>query len=222
MEIEINDASGKSVWLFADDNLDEAPESHRDLITPSIRAVFSDPPAYFREIWSRCPFAKMKAWLGVLLEENNWALVLHRGDPPEWNSAGFAWASDNVLGAEITPASSSIPVDLPEALRRYYSLSDDVRWIEFGGAGGFNGCREQTPISDIGAHYTANVDAAKTFIFGWSPSGDMLIYTVEDKAGWLSHENGQVLWLGSIADTIDWVYNELLNNRVPDLDYDSL
>ncbi len=57
-----------------------------------------------------------------------------------------------------------------------------------------------------------------TFIFGWSLCGNMLIYTTSGRAGWLCHENGRIHLLGTIKDTIQWVYGELLANRCPEFD----
>jgi hypothetical protein len=47
----------------------------------------------------------------------------------------------------------------------------------------------------------------------------MLIYTEDGRGGWLCHENGKIHLLGTIEDTILWVYGELLANRCPDFDY---
>ena len=44
----------------------------------------------------------------------------------------------------------------------------------------------------------------------------MIVYTADGRGGWLCHENGEIRLLGSVLDTIDWVYGELLADRCPD------
>jgi hypothetical protein len=221
MLIEKNEAGGKSVFLAAGDSLADVPKSHRELLTPRIREIFTDPEEHFRQAADSCPFSTMAAWLRALLSEGNWVLALHRGKPASWTEAGFLWFSENVCSAEITPAKEEALSTLPRSLQKYYSLVDGVRWMEFGSAGGLNGCEEHTPLTEF-SHFKlhgAEIDPTKTFIFGWSPGGNMLIYTEDGRGGWLCHENGKIHLLGSIEDTILWVYGELLVNRCPDFDY---
>ena len=45
-----------------------------------------------------------------------------------------------------------------------------------------------------------------------------MVYSNQDRAGWFCHETGQIKWIGSIADMINWVFGELLNNRPPEND----
>lgn len=220
MKSEENCAGGKTVILFPGDKLEKVPKTHRALLTASIREAFGDPSVHFRQVAEICPFPPMKAWLGSLLKEGDWKLALHRGDPPEWTSAAFDWNSSKVRGAEITPSKEDPPATLPAVFQSYYLLVDSIRWMPFGGAGGLEGCRDHIPVSTFRVdHLGTNVDPAKTFVFGWSPGGDMLVYAHDGRGGWLCHENGKVHWLGSIADTIEWVFAELLADRCPDFDY---
>jgi hypothetical protein len=220
MEIDDNDGGGQSVLLVEGDTLDEVPDSHRDLITSSIREVFADPPAHFRRIARDCPFPQMAAWLRTVVEENDWHLALHRGDPTEWTAAGFVWNSSKLHGAEITPSSGTPPATLPETLRRYYSLVDAIRWMSFGYAGGLDGVAENEPVSTFGASYIGTeLLTSRAFVFGWALCGDMLIYTHDNRGGWRSHESGQLHLLGTIEETIEWVFTELLADRRPDTDY---
>jgi hypothetical protein len=220
MQVEENEGGGKSVILEAGDSLDKVPKSHRDLITPQLRETFSDPPSYFRQIADECSFPAMAAWLRILIEEENWELVLHRGDPEEWTSAGIRWWSEKVRSAEITPACAVVPPGLPPTLGRYYSLVDEVSWMPFGCAGGLDGSSSHTPLTDFCFEYQgAEIDPAKTFVLGWSPCGDMLIYTDDGRGGWLAHETAEIQLLGTIEETIEWVYLELQADRCPDFDY---
>lgn len=197
------------------------PKSHRALLTPRLREAFADPIAHFQQVADTCPFATMAEWLHAVLSEGIWLLALHRGEPKQWTEAGFLWFPEEVFGAEITPSSGANLPNLPPALRQYYSLVDGVRWMPFGDAGGLNGGEEHTSLT-VFSHYEfhgANIDPAKTFVFGSSSCGDMLIYTEDGRGGWFCHENGKIHLLGTVADTIEWVYGELLANRCPEFDY---
>lgn len=222
MLIEDNEGGGSSVFVFAGDGLGEVPESHRGLITPGLRKAFVDPPAYFRRIAETCPFPNMAAWLRALLGEGAWALGLHRSFRPEWSAAGYCWWSDHVRSAEIAPPGGRTPRGLPAALKGYYSLVDRVSWMPFGGGGGLSGRAGHDPLAAFDPMYHgrgAGLDPKKTFVFGGSSGGDMLIYTKDGRGGWLCHENGKIHILGTIEEAIDWVYAELLADRSPDFDY---
>jgi hypothetical protein len=220
MEIDENDGGGQSVLLVEGDTLDEVPDSHRDLITPAIQEAFVNPRGHFRKIARKCPFPKMAAWLRALLKENDWELGLHHGDPAEWTAAGFHWRSSKVFGAEIAPSAGPTPAALPAALQRFYSLVDSIRWLPFGYAGGLSSCKHHEPVSTFGRSYCGTKkETAKAVVFGWALCGDMLIYTEDDRGGWRSHENSQLHVLGTIEETIEWVFAELLANRRPDTDY---
>ena len=220
MRREKNEGGGESIRLGPGDRLVEVPPPHRGLITPAIRAALDDPPRYFRQIADRCPFDKMAAWLRALLAEGEWDLQLHQGYPAEWTSAGFLWASDTVRAAVITPSHGRPRPGLPPALRRYYSLVGAIDWMGFGCAGGLEGAGPHTPLTAFPyACHGADVDPNATFVFGFSPCGDMLIYTADDRGGWLGHESGQIHLLGTIEQTLEWVYAELLANRGPGFDY---
>jgi hypothetical protein len=222
MFIEDNDGGGKSVFLTAGDSLAKIPKSHRKLLTPRLREVFADPLAHFQKVADSCPFASMAAWLNALLTGGTWILALHQGDPATLTEAGFLWVSEEVLTAEITPSCGTKFPHQPPALRRYYSLVDGVRWMSFGCAGGLIGCQEYSSLADDFSHYEfhgADIDPAKTFVFGSSSCGDMLIYTEDGRGGWFCHENGKIHLLGTVEDTIQWIYGELLENRSPDFDY---
>jgi hypothetical protein len=220
MQTEDNDGGGLSVFLIEGDSLDQVPDSHQKLITPTIREVFADPPAHFRGIADICPFPQMAKWLRALLNEEEWMLALHQGDPPEWTSVGFSWASSKVRGADIAPSSGVVPAALSAPLRQYYSLVDEIRWMSFGNAGGLDDSRSQTPLSTFGDSYVGpEILKDKAYVLGWSPCGDMLVYTEKNQGGWRSHETGQLHFLGTIEETIDWVFGELLADRCPDIDY---
>ena len=99
----------------------------------------------------------------------------------------------------------------------YYRLVGYVDWMGFGAAGGLDGPVGHTPLRAFAFDYHgADVDPARAFVFGWSPCGDMIAYTADGRGGWLNHGSHEVRLLGSVLDTIDWVYGELLAGRSPD------
>jgi hypothetical protein len=219
---EENVAEGLSVFLVAGDELDEVPESHRGLVTPALADIFDDPPGYFLGVAGRCPFPRMAAWLRALVDEGAWALGLHRSFREEWNGAGFSWWSDAVQSAELTPSAGISPGQLPPALAEYYRLVDAVSWMPFGCAGGLYGRADHDPLVSFDKMYhgrEAGVDPEATYVFGSAAGGDKLIYTEDGRGGWMGVENGRVRFIGTIEETIEWVYGELLANRSPDLDY---
>lgn len=220
MQIEENEAGGKTINLVAGDDLTKVPQSHRHLITTPIREAFVDPPAYFKGIAKRCRFPAMARWLGALLAANQWELHLNQGDPKQWTLAGFDWSSDQVRGATIALPSDCNLDGYPAALKEYYSLVDEVHWIRFGRSGGLEGAGGSTPMSTFAFNKDESaVDPDTAFLWGSSPCGDMLFYTTDDRGGWFCHENGHFHLLGTVAETIDWVYSELLANRCPEYDY---
>jgi hypothetical protein len=103
-------------------------------------------------------------------------------------------------------------------LRRYYALVDFVHWNGFGSAGGLDGAGAHLSVSALAFTCEgAAIDPDKAFVWGWSPGGDMLIWTQDDRGGWLNLGSHKVHLLGTIGDTIDWVYSELLAGRCPEM-----
>lgn len=221
MEIEDNECGGQSVILVAGDDLREVPKSHRPLLTPRIRKAFIDPTGYFRKVADRCRFKQMARWLKALLAENQWGLQLHRGYGT-YASAGFSWRSEKVRGAMIGLPAEQDRSGFPAALQEYYSLVNEVDWCGFGCAGGLAGVGDHPPLRVYRFdYYGAEVDLEESFIWGQSPCGDMLIYTADGRGGRLNHGSHQIHLLGTVADTINWVYSELLAKRCPEWDFES-
>jgi hypothetical protein len=216
VEIRGNEAGGQTVTLAGGDDLRKVPKSHRHLITSNIRTAFADPTQYFRDVADQCRFPQMARWLRALLAENQWALQLHRGYGKH-ASAGFCWRSENVRCAMI-----GLPSDLdlsgyPASLQEYYSLVDVVDWDGVWVSRSPRRGRGDPPLTVFRFdYYGAEVDLDETFVWGYSPCGDMLIYTADGRGGWLNHESHQIHLLGTIADAINWVYSELLANRCPE------
>ena len=222
MRREKNEAGGISIILEGGDNLSKVPKSHRDLLTPAIRAAFDDPNAHFRRVAERTPFPSMAAWLEALVADGDWELALHRGNQPGWEAAGFGWWPEGTCGAEVAPSEGDVPSTLPPALREYYALVGGVSWMPFGIAGGLYGCCDHSALNRFNDLFgNEEFDPATTFSLGSDLCGDMLVYTRDGRGGWLFHERlfrkaDQIHPLGSIEDALNWAFGELLADRRPE------
>ncbi len=217
MEISEEEFGGTRVRLWAGDNLRSVPPSHRGLITPEIEAWWADPVRALRDVGQRAVTSNMGEWFRRMADHGSWCLDLHRA----WHGgtrAGYSLVCPGIRGAEVGPPAARPAVqDLPPGLPDYYRLVGHVDWMGFGAAGGLDGPDGHAPLTAFAFDYRgAEVELARTFIFGGSPCGDMLIYTADGRGGWLGHENGKIRLLGSVLDTINWVYGELLASRCPD------
>lgn len=224
MRIEENAGGGDTVILEPGDDPAQVPETHRGLLSPMIRDVFVDPVSHFRDIASRSRFTSLSQWINALIADPKWELELNRGFPFDervnWTMTGFRWNSDSVAGALIGLPTRRDFHGYPKSLADYYKLVDVVHCTIFGGAGGLYGADDHTSISEF-LHDLRDADLCPedVFVFGSSGCGDMMIYSVDDRGGWLCHENGHIHWLGSITDTVNWMFGELLKNREPEYDY---
>ena len=218
MEVRNNEAGGQSVVLFAGDNLRKVPRSHRHLLTPPVRGALADPAAHFRQVADRCRFEAMARWLRALLAEGRWRLELHLGYDGQSEAAGFYWSADAVRSAMVAPAAGADLTTYPPVLRHYFSLVNTVDWMGFGAGGNLSGAdNHHHPLTAHRLDYHgAAVDLDSTFVWGTSSSGNLLIYTADGRGGWVNLGSHQVQLLGTIGDTIDWLYSELLAGRGPE------
>lgn len=217
----VNEGGGTSILVGRSANLANIPKSHKKLLTPSLTAIFPEAEKHFGQVAAACPLPKMKRWLNRLVKNDTWFLMLHKGEPKGYTQAGFGFLHDKIIGAEIAPAFRKPPRKLPDAMRALYGMVGSIDWVGFGVAGGIGDSRGQKSLTQFGYDTPQDtVDPAATFAFGESPSGDQIIYTLDGRGGWWCHENGQIHILGSIEKTIDWVFGELLSDRIPRVDYE--
>ncbi|MCE9532037.1 MAG: hypothetical protein K8T89_13070 [Planctomycetes bacterium] len=211
---------GVCVILNKGDSLNRVPKTHRRLITPEIREWWHNPNGAMRWVADHAVSPLMGRWFGSMAENGQWRLELHQASHGE-SRAGFWFTCPDIRGAEVSPPVGKRPSNqLPQELAEYYRLIDYVDWMGFGAAGGFEGGADHTPLTNYAYEYFGDsVDPASTYIFGWSPCSDMIFYTADGRGGWVCHENGKVKLLGSVLNTIDWVYGELLADRCPDYPY---
>lgn len=218
MEVTDEEFGGTWVTLGPGDSLKAVPRTHRHLLTPEIKAWWKDPVRAARRVADRAVAPNMGRWFRRMADEGNWRLELHRMDGVDVTAAGFNWSCPGIRGAEVGPPTAQpLPKYLPPGLADYYRLVGYVDWMGFGAAGGLEGPGPHTSLAGFNFDYHgADVDPARAFVIGWSPCGDMVVCTVDGRGGWLNHETHEIRPLGSVLDTIDWVYGELLSDRGPD------
>jgi len=203
MEISVMECGGTLVTLQQGDSLKAVPRSHRKLITAEVEAWWADPVHAVRTIADRAVSPKMGQWFRRMADAGSWCLQLHKASYGAMR-AGFWLSCAGIRGAEVGPPAKPVAKHLPPGLADYYRLVGYVDWMGFGVAGGLDGPDGHLPLSALDfAYHGATVDLAETFVFGWSPCGDMIIYTADGRGGWLNHESHEICLLGSVTDTID-------------------
>ena len=197
---------GTQVLLFKGDNLGEVPESHQKLLTEEIRVWWADPVAAVRSVAERAPTPNMETWFRAMADSELWVLYLHQSVFGT-TAAGFYFFPEGIRSGEIAPPMKAPRSELlPQTLADYYRLVDSVHWMMFGTAGGLEGIRGHEPLTTFpNEYFGVDIDPSRITVYGFSPGGDMLVYTDDDRGGWACHENGKIHLLGSILDTIDWV-----------------
>jgi hypothetical protein len=220
MKSRLNCGGGDTIVLSRRDSLDDVPESHRDLISPAIREAFGDPIAYFESITTRCPFSGLTRYLNSHISSSKWVLRLHTNGYGSKGLASFAFKAEGIVRAEISPPElSSTCKNYPTEIALFYSLLDWMHWSVYGGAGGLYCGGPHEALSRWPKLVGDPVDPMTTYEWGSTGCGDQFIYTKDNRAGMVCHENCFVHLIGSVGETIDWICDALLNNRNPKFDY---
>ncbi|MGE3779381.1 MAG: hypothetical protein AB7F89_19490 [Pirellulaceae bacterium] len=95
-----------------------------------------------------------------------------------------------------------------------------VHWEEVGMAGGLFREAEHVLLSNYGIpSRNDEFRGDQSFVFGSTACGDVFVYNPTGTAGFVSHETGDAYSLGSIADSLEWLFGELLMGREPCFDY---
>ena len=218
---EFNEAGSTSIYLNATDELGAVPAPHSDLLTDAIRQQFNDPLAILRNAVQHNPFPEMERWLNALLASADWRLEIDHANPPMTGRAGYYFDSEEVLGATVNAAQPNVPTGYPEALRKYYSLVDQVDWMGCFCSGKLYAADAHTPLSDMPNNFHSNdLDPSSSFIWGDDPSGQMLVWCRDDRCGWISH-SGRFHSLGTIADAIDWMFGKLNASDCPGIPHNA-
>jgi hypothetical protein len=221
MKTEENCAGGETVLVSRKDSLERVPETHASLLTTGVREAFPDPIAYFRKVAARSRFVAFRAWLERLLQGNQWELRLHTNGFESPGIAAFAFRAPSITIAELAPPQSE-PLDdsFPDEIVEFYSLVDWVHWSVYGGAGGIERGGPHRPISAFGKKFVGSkINPKKAGELGSTGCGDMFIYTSDGRGGMLCHENLHVHLIGTIGETFEWIFQELLEGREPEFNY---
>jgi len=220
MNVQWNCAGGDTVFLTPGDQLDAIPESHRHLLTSAIQTTFEDPIGYFASVAAQSPFESVNEYLLELIQTRHWQLRLHTNGFNSRGIAAFAFGSNAVLPSEIAPAEQVSELTILPELAQFYSLLGWVHWTEYGAAGGIDRFEDHTPCRNTGYKLKDESLQDQTVkVWGSTPCGDTYIYTRDGRGGLLSHETGQLHFLGSIEEAIDWIFNKLRQGTYPDFDY---
>ncbi len=217
-----NFCGGKTLLLGAGDDLDQIPESHREIVTPAVRAVFQDPAAYFSELASRSQLPEFTRWLKEVTKSGKWTLVLDEAYMVERSTiAAFRWHSEKAISALVELPTETLPDGLPAEFQHFYSLVGSVRWEPLGHSGYLDDAQHPL-LADYGMEpIVPGFSADRCRVWGCNAGGDMLIYNDQGRAAFLSHENLAIQALGTITDAINWAFRELTAGRRLDFDYQS-
>lgn len=212
-------AGGGTTLVLADgDDLASVPDSHRDIITDSVRDAFRDPSAYFSEIASQATIPNLRNYLTNFVADGRWTLLLADTYMMDRATiAAFQW---------VHPAQYACMLGTPSAdcgdgrFASFYELLSMAHWDSIGFAGGIVPYRDQMSVDDYGTPSTNPIfPADATTVFGNSACGHMMVCNSSGDAGYLSHENGASYVVGSFSEMLDWIFGELIQNRTPEFDY---
>ena len=228
MEQEPNQAGGETIWVVPEESLDEVPASHRALNTEEIRQAFASPKAYFLELAKKVSLPGFALYLEQLATTGRCALLLATaeemfGGPRvafQW------WVPSRGVGPRqllIEPGKSTLDESSAAGFQTLFSHVRWLHWAEIGCSGGLLSPHEQPTLKQYGSVCNNKLfPATTTCVFGNTECGDMLIYNRKGEAGFLSHENGKAHSLGSVADALNWIFEDLRQGRSPNFDYERL
>ncbi|MCU0719473.1 MAG: hypothetical protein MUC83_07200 [Pirellula sp.] len=213
-----NYCGGATLILAEGDDLDDVPDSHRDLVTAAIRNAFVDPASHFRQVADRTSLRNLRDYLAALVDQGKWSLLLAETFMMKRETiAGFQWHHPSMHSCMFAPA-TTFPVNT--LFETFYNDVALAHWGAVGNSGGIFPACEHIPLSLYGVPSTNPVfPVGSSTIFATSPCGDMMIYNTQGDAGYLSHETGMSYVMGSVPEMLDWVFGQLMQGRLPEFDY---
>ncbi|WP_442510524.1 hypothetical protein SH528x_002149 [Novipirellula sp. SH528] len=213
-----NDGGGTTLVLADGDDLASVPDSHRDIITDSVRDAFRDPAAYFSEIASRTAIPSLRNYLANFVADGRWTLLLADTYMMERATiAAFQWFHPAQYACMLIAPTADCDDD---RFTSFYDCLSMAHWDSIGFAGGIVPYCNQISVDDYGTPSTnPTFPADATRVFGNSSCGDMMICNSSGDAGYLSHESGASHVVGSFSEMLDWIFGELIQNQTPEFDY---
>ena len=218
MQARPNDGGGTTLGLANGDDLDEVPDSHQDLLTDSIRQAFRDPVSCFSAIAKQTQIPSLDHYLGRFVADGNWLLLLADTYMMDRETiAGFQWFHADQCPCMFGLSTADCDDDRFASLYDHISM---VHWDSIGFAGGILPFAKHITVEAYGATSSNAVfPSDSTVVFGNSSCGDMMVCNNSGDAGYLSHETGASYVVGSFPEMLDWIFGELLENRMPEFDY---
>jgi len=213
-----NDGGGTTLILAEGDDLDAVPDSHRDIVTDSVRAAFRDPIAYFSDAAGQTEIENLQLYLRNFTSGGRWSLLLADTYMMDRDTiAAFHWFHAGQYPCMFGTARCDCDDD------RFASFYDDfslAHWDSIGFAGGIIPLSNHITVDDFGIESPSSVfPPNSTTVFGSSSCGDMMVCNERGDAGYMSHENGQAYDVGSFPEMLNWIFGELVQNRTPEFDY---
>ena len=213
-----NDLGG-TTWILADsDVLDDLPPSHRDIVSDSLRAAYSDPRRFVRIIAEQTSIRTLRDYLINFAEAGHCSLVVADYFNPRRSTFGaLQWTHQCQHYCFIAPAVSQLEEG---PLAPFYSLLHLVHWDHVGHAGGLLPLDEHITLrqyADASSNPTFPLESSQ--VFGISSCGDAMLYNSAGEAGYFSHEDGSSYVIGSFVDMVNWVFGKLLRGESPEFDY---
>lgn len=215
-----NQGGGTTLFLEPGDSLDSVPESHRDIITNEIRDAFTDPHQYFLSIASRATIQRFRDYVTKLATHGQWHLVLADTYMMERKTVGaFLWTAEGVRRAMIAPGPATFdPRNCHPDFASLYSLVRLVHWEKVAFSGGLLPPSRHRLLQAGDYPESKIFPTESTTVFGNTSCGDLLVHDTQGTAGLFSHENGSAQVLGTITESLEWVFGGLLSGREPNLD----
>jgi len=213
-----NDGGGTTLVLAEGDDLAAVPESHRDIVSDSVRDAFLDPVAYLSDIASRTTIPNLRKYLSNFVIGGRWSLVLAETYMMDRETiAAFQWLHPDQHACMLGPSTGNCDDARFSAFYNDFAL---LHWGSIGFAGGILPYRDQITIADYGAKSSNPMfPADATVVFGNSSCGDIMVCNADGDAGYLSHENGSSYVVGTFPEMADWIFDQLILSRTPEFDY---
>jgi hypothetical protein len=216
-----DDAHGlfKTLALTRSDSLEAIPRSYRKILLPAIEAWWKDPREVLRSISEKAFTPNMREWFRCAINDGTFELYLHKAS--FGNQASLDVSCPSIRGAELTPPEPDRSFEkYPAGLRELFALLGDIQWCGYLGGGGIDGPDGLLPLRMFEFDYHgADIEIDRAFGFGSCPGGDKIIATLDGQGGFLNHSSHEIHLHGTITETVDWVFGELLANRCPDFFY---
>jgi hypothetical protein len=133
--------------------------------------------------------------------------------------AAFAFDSIAVTPIQVSPGSNCAVCAGVADMTAFCRQIGWLHWTVYGGAGGLDRCPHTSFADPDRPLKIPEIDSSSTYSFGSTACGDEYVYDTAGRAGMLAHESLRIFWIGTVADTMNWIFHELRHKRTPEFDY---